>query len=241
MFENLFASYNKVSPPENMREQITEPYDTVAEIVDVQDYNPIAQTYIESVSPVQTVVNDTTSKKVEEKPSQKKEIKASSKQTLKGTDDFENAFAKAVQRDPSVAKYKNFLTKTAKRESRFDHSIQNQAGAPYYGYFQMGQNEIKSTTGLTVDQFRNDPVAQIIGAAKLYESNLNTIKKIGVYEIGKSKGYSDDALVSGAWMGGPGGVKKYLLGLGDPSDSHWYNGQGGSSVGKIMNNWKANE
>lgn len=106
----------------------------------------------------------------------------------------------------------------------------------------MGKEEIKRTTGLSVEEFRNDPVQQILGAIKLYKMNLKTMKAIGIYDLGKHKGYSDDALVAGAWMGGPGGVKKYLLGLGDPSDSHWYkNGKGGSSVGKIMNNWKDNE
>lgn len=160
------------------------------------------------------------------------------KVTLKGNKKFEQAFAKAVEVNPNVAKYKNFLVKTAKRESGFNSYIQNTAGAPYYGYFQMGKEEITMTTGMSVEEFRNNPVAQILGACKLYEMNLRTIKKIGVYDLGKQKGYSDDALVAGAWMGGPGGVKKYLLGQGDPSDSHWYkDGKGGSSVGKIMNNW----
>lgn len=167
---------------------------------------------------------------------QQKEIK------LKSSKQFERAFQEACKINPEVRDYKIFLVKTAKRESGFNSHIQNQSRAPYYGYFQMGKNEIKTTTGLTVEQFRNDPVQQILGAVKLYKMNLATIKKLGVYQIGKQKGYSDDALVSGAWMGGPGGVKKYLLGEGDPSDSHWYkDGKGGSSVGKIMNNWKANE
>ena len=68
--------------------------------------------------------------------------------------------------------------------------------------------------------------------------NLKTIKALKIYDIGKNQGYSDDALVAGSWLGGPGGVKKYLLGKGDPSDSHWYGGKGGTSVGKIMNNWE---
>lgn len=163
---------------------------------------------------------------------------------VKGPKSFELVLDEAEKINPEVKQYRNFLIKTAKRESGFNSHIQNTTGAPYYGYFQMGKDEIKRTTGLTVEEFRNDPVQQILGAVKLYKMNLKTIKAIGVYNIGKEKGYSDDALVAGAWMGGPGGVKKYLLGLGDPSDSHWYKkaGQkGGSSVGKIMNNWKANE
>lgn len=236
MFENLFASYNKVSPPESFNKPSFKVEDEKQE-----ELNPVAKTYVTSVIPISgnnsDEQDDNSSKKEQKKTATKK--KTTSQQiTLKGTDDFESAFNKAIQRDPSVAKYKNFLTKTAKRESGFNSTIQNGFGAPYYGYFQMGENEIKSTTGLTVDQFRNDPVAQIIGAARLYESNLNTIKKIGIYDLGRQKGYSDDALVSGAWMGGPGGVKKYLLGQGNPSDRHWDpQGKQGSSVGEIMNNW----
>lgn len=173
--------------------------------------------------------------------SKQEEIQEEKKSELKGPKKFEEAFQKAVEINPKVAKYKDFLVKIAKRESGFNSHIQNTAGAPYYGYFQMGASEIKKTTGLSVEQFRNDPVQQILGAVKLYELNLKTIKAIGVYDIGRERGYSDDALVAGAWMGGPGGVKKYLLGKGDPSDSHWYGGKGGSSVGQIMNNWKKNE
>lgn len=175
------------------------------------------------------------------------DIIRSKPKAIKGSSSFEEAYKKAVQINPSVAKYKDFLTRTAKRESNFNSYIQNTAGAPYYGYFQMGEQEIKKTTGLTVEQFRNDPVAQILGAAKLYEMNLATVKQlkafdgkdsIKVYELCKQKGYSDDAIVAGAWAGGPGGVKKFITGKGNPSDSHWYGGQGGTSVGKLMNEFK---
>lgn len=161
-----------------------------------------------------------------------------SKKVYKGTDAFEKALDEAIKINPEVAKYREFLVRTAKRESGFNSYIQNTTGAPYYGYFQMGQKEIKATTNLSVKEFRNDPVAQILGAVKLYNMNLQSLKKLGVYNLGKQKGYSDDALVSGAWLAGPGGVKKYLLKKGDPSDSHWYkNNKGGTSVSKIMNNW----
>lgn len=166
------------------------------------------------------------------KPKETKKIK------VKGSADFEKAFAEAVTIYPKASKYKDFLTLTAKRESGFDSYIQNTAGAPYYGYFQMGQEEIRTTTGLTVEQFRNDPVQQIIGACKLYDKYLNSVKKLGVYDLCKKEGYSDDAIVAGAWAGGPGGVKKFITGQGDPSDAHWYGGQGGTSVGKLMNQFK---
>lgn len=161
----------------------------------------------------------------------------SSKVILKGNKQFEEAFAEACKINPSVVNYKNFLTKIAKLESGFNSHIQNRSGAPYYGYFQMGKEEIKRTTGLTVEQFRNNPVQQILGAVRLYNNYIKTVKAIGIYDLCKEKGFSDDAIAAGAWAGGPGGVKKFIKGLGDPSDSHWYKKagiQGGTSVGKRM-------
>lgn len=164
----------------------------------------------------------------------------STKHTSKGRSEFESNLEKALKINPSISKYKDFLIATASRESGFNSYIQNTAGAPYYGYFQMGKEEIKSTTGLSVEEFRNDPVSQILGAAKLYEKYINSVKKLGVYELCKEKGYSDDAIAAGAWLGGPGGVKKFITEQGDPSDSHWYNGKGGTTVGTLMNQFKNN-
>lgn len=227
-FNNVFATYNQVSPPDN-----------IESIQRLSDYLNIEEDlFVPDTNFNQTEDSITT----EQIPEQQEEIQIKTnspkKSTLKGSAEFEKAFNEALKIDPSISKYKNFLIKTAKRESGFNSYIQNTAGAPYYGYFQMGKEEIKRTTGMTVEQFRKNPVAQILGAAKLYELNLRTIKAIGVYEIGKNAGYTDDALVAGAWAGGPGGVKKFLLGKGDPSDSHWYGGNGGTSVGKIMNSFK---
>lgn len=150
---------------------------------------------------------------------------------------FEQALSEATKINPAVAKHKNFIRKIRKAETSNskDPRIQNSAGAPYYGWFQMGREEIKATTGLTVEQFRIDPVQQILGATKLYELYLAEVKRIGAYGLCKSKGYSDDAIVAGAWLGGAGGVKKFIKGQGNPSDSKWYGGKGGTSVGRRMN------
>ena len=237
MFEDLFTTYSSLDPPPIPRRQNVS---NDSENIEPNRYSPIItiNNPIIDESEGQDPFSSQTDKpqfiETQEQPSKQEK-------PLKGPKAFEEAFEEALKINPDIAKYKNFLIRTAKRESGFNSNIQNTAGAPYYGYFQMGKNEIALTTKMSVEQFRKDPVAQILGACKLYDMNLRTIKKLGVYDLGRERGYSDDALVSGAWMGGPGGVKKYLLGQGDPSDSHWYNGQGGSSVGKIMNNWKANE
>ncbi len=254
MFEDSFTTYNMVEPPKIYKDNPD------LAIRDIEEYNitkypmmidnPTIATELETfpgvVSPFESqskvkLSNNTSSDVQRLAENTNKPVK---KQQLKGSKAFEDAFKKAVTINPEVSKYKDFLVKTAKRESNFNSYIQNTTGAPYYGYFQMGQREIKSTTGLSVEEFRNNPVQQILGAVKLYKMNLKTLKALKIYSVGRERGYSDDALVAGCWMGGPGGVKKYLLGLGDPSDSHWYKkaGQkGGSSVGKIMNDWRVAE
>lgn len=250
MAVSKWATYENVNPPQidsnffNNQPKLEDFYE-----------NPIYETFIQSVpqyQPEVKVISDSveTSEQTPEQDNKTKKIKKAKEietertqpredyKKYKGFDQFMQAYNQALKVNPNISKYKDFLIRTAKRESGFNSYIQNSAGAPYYGYFQMGKDAIKLTSNLSVEQFRNDPVAQILAACKLYEYNLTTIKKIGVYDIGKQKGYSDDALVAGSWMGGPGGVKKYLLGKGDPSDSHWYkNKNAGSSVGKIMNNW----
>ena len=235
MFEKFFTAYN-IAPPEGYELTLPDiPELTSKPIIDdipiIQDnsfeYPGIASPYESSIE-----LRDIQY----EQP-----VQSNTPQTLKGPDHFESVLREAAEINPEVEQYRDFLIKTAKRESGFNSSIRNTAGAPNYGYFQMGVEEIRKTTGLSVDKFLHNPVQQILGAVKLYKMNLKTLKVLGVYNLGREKGYSDDALVSGAWMGGPGGVKKYLLGQGDPSDSHWYHGKGGSSVGRIMNQWRQYE
>lgn len=236
MFDDLFTTYSSLDSPPIERKTSN------LKRIDTDLYKRNTTLNINSSAPNQDLdwqeTSDPFSFKTDEPKFENKKQNNPSIQKehtiLKGPKAFEEAFNKALEINPSIIKYKSFLVRTAKKESNFNSSIQNTAGAPYYGYFQMGKNEIAVTTKLSVEKFRNDPVSQILGACKLYEMNLGTIKKIGMYDIGKEQGYSDDALVAGAWLGGPGGVKKYLLGKGDPSDAHWYNGKGGTSVGKRM-------
>lgn len=240
MYEDLFTVYNKVDPPAGFKNKTDFDIPEIAytsvdfglpQEVDSQtdDFlsiynmdNPFKETQETSFN---FVYPEATEEKVET---------PTEKVVLKGSAQFEKALEEAIKINPEVAKYRNFLVKTAKLESGFNSHIQNTAGAPYYGYFQMGKSEIQNTTGLSVEEFRNNPVQQILGAIKLYNMNLKTLKAIGAYELCKGKGFTDDAMVAGSWLGGPGGVKKFIKGLGDPSDSHWYGGTGGTSVGKRM-------
>lgn len=241
MFDDLFTDYSSLDPPPIKRDT-----DILNEVnLGNRDYLTYdLQNLNTSTAEVGTHFSDLQENSFSfqlETPQLKRYASSKGKENLKGPQSFEKSFKKALEIDPSIIKYKNFLVKTAQKESGFNSRIQNTAGAPYYGYFQMGKNEIAMTTKMSVEQFRDNPVAQILGACKLYEMNLKTIKRLGVYNLGKQKGYSDDALVAGAWLGGPGGVKKFLQGKGDPSDSHWYGGKGGTSVGKRMNEFNKYE
>ena len=140
------------------------------------------------------------------------ETKPKTQIQLKGPKEFERVLDRAAEINPEVNKYRDWLILTAKLESGFRSNPKNTVGAPYYGYFGMGVDPIKRTTGLTIEQFKNDPVQQVLGAVKLYKMNLKTVKTLGIYEKCKAKGYSDDAIFAGTWLGGPGGVNKFING-----------------------------
>lgn len=241
MYKNKFASYNKVESPQISSDFFNESNNLVNDdkILLNESFENTTDFLNDNDSKDEDETNLHINKHTIERSNQiKNKQKNTIQKELKGPDSFQKVLDEAEKIDPDVKKYRSFLIRTAKRESNFNSKIQNKTGAPYYGYFQMGKNEIKTTCGLTVQQFLNNPVQQVLAAIKLYKLNLKTLKNLNVYNLGKMKGYSDDALVTGAWLAGAGGVKKYLLGLSDPSDSHWYkNGNGGTSVSKVMNDW----
>lgn len=157
--------------------------------------------------------------------------------SVKGYNFFKQEFDKYLSIDPSAKKYEQVLTDIANRESRFNFGIQNTAGAPAYGCFQFWQdgkiNNITHYSGLSVDEFLNNPQAQIAAAVKLardIEKRFNSED----LRIADARGYDMNALIKGAWLGGIGGVRKVLRGLGNPSDSKWYGGKSGASVKQVM-------
>ncbi len=83
--------------------------------------------------------------------------------------------------------------------------------------------------GVSVEQFRNNPKLQIEAAANL----ANQFKSQFTEEdrkLAKEKGYNENALLAGAWLGGVGGVRKVLRGEGNPSDKHWSKEGKGTTV-----------
>ena len=161
----------------------------------------------------------------------------------KGLDAFNKAFDEVIAEDSSAAKYRDFLTRIAEKESAFDSYVQNKAGAPAYGYFQFMQdgkkyNNISTYAGTDIETFRNDPKLQIKAAIKLaqdFERGFNA-KDL---EAAKSKGYTMNGLLAGAWLGGVGGVRRYLYGMGDASDKHWSSSGAGTTVGTRIKEFSA--
>lgn len=161
----------------------------------------------------------------------------------KGLEAFNKAFDEVIAEDKDAAKYRNFLTKIAEKESAFDSYVQNKAGAPAYGYFQFMQdgkkyNNITAYAGTDIETFRNDPKLQIKAAIKLAKDFEKGFSAKDL-EAAKSKGYNMDGLLAGAWLGGVGGVRRYLYGMGDASDKHWSKSGAGTTVGTRIKEFSA--
>lgn len=156
---------------------------------------------------------------------------------------FKHYWDEYVSKDPSAAKYEGILTDIANHESRFNYSIKNTAGAPAYGYFQFWEdNKTKNIThysGLSVEEFRRNPLAQIAAAVKMARNIENSLTKNDL-KMAAQKGYGLASLIRGAWLGGLGGVRQVLKGTGNPSDAKWYHGKSkGRSVKEVMDEQKS--
>lgn len=140
--------------------------------------------------------------------------------------DFENNFYQSGVSQDRLP----FFAKLAAKESAFNPTIQNTAGYPAWGYFQFmdgtftdsngdtrSWSNIRDIANVSVEEFLNNPILQIQSADKLankFLSSFNSEDK----RLAREKGYSDSALVAGAWLAGAGGVKRFLRGNGNPSD-----------------------
>lgn len=145
--------------------------------------------------------------------------------------DFDKAYDEYEKKNPSSRKYRKFLKKVAYYESRFNSKAKNK-NAPAYGWFQFMQdgnryNNISSYTGLDINSFINNPVAQIEGANRmimdierqLTASDRNRMKELGI---------TDEGALGLAWLGGVGGLRRFIHKGINASDSSWYkNGSGG--------------
>lgn len=133
----------------------------------------------------------------------------------------------------------SFFRKLAEKESGFNHRIQNLQGAPAYGYFQFMQdgkrwNNISKFANTDIETFRNNPEVQIKAAHKLADNFMNSFSDRDIARA-RELGYSDSALVAGAWLAGTGGVKKFLHSGISLNDKHWSkDGKTGTDVATRM-------
>ena len=155
----------------------------------------------------------------------------------KGYNIFKSCWDEYVKENPTAAKYEKVLTKIANHESNFNYSIKNTAGASAYGWFQFWQdgkiNNISKYSGLDIESFLQNPMAQIDAAVKMARSIEKQFNSQDL-KLAKAQGYSMDQLIRGAWLGGVGGVRKVLKGQGNPSDSKWYRNNKGRTVKQAM-------
>lgn len=139
----------------------------------------------------------------------------------RGYEDFKSNYEKAGI-DP---KKFEFFASLAKHESNFNPTVQNKAGAPAFGYFQFMQdgkkwNNISKFAGVDISTFRNNPVLQIKAAEKLANTFLSQFTEKDKKRA-RELGYTDSALVRGAWLGGVGGVRNFLHKGVNADDKHW--------------------
>lgn len=172
-------------------------------------------------------------KKVIKKPTIAPKFKVS-KGLTQFNRDFDEALKIGGNEAAQLQSRRALLTHIAQVESTFNSNIQNKTGAPAYGYFQFMQgpykgknyNNIVKHAKVDTNTFRNSPVLQIRAANSLANEFLASIGKSNLDRLHKL-GWTDNAIIAGAWLGGPGGVLKYAFRNIDSSD-------GSDTVGKRM-------
>ena len=148
--------------------------------------------------------------------------------------DFNEALKVGGEEARQLQNRRALLTHIAQVESSFNSSIKNRAGAPAYGYFQFMQgpykgknyNNVGLYAGVDLDTFRKSPVLQIRAANKLANEFIRSFSKTELDRLHKL-GWTDNAIIAGAWLGGPGGVRRFAFRNIDSSD-------GADTVGKRM-------
>lgn len=147
---------------------------------------------------------------------------------------FDEALKVGGKEAEELKSRRTVLTHLAQVESGFNSSIQNRTGAPAFGYFQFMQGLYKGTNhnnigqyaGVDINTFRNSPVLQIRAANKLANSFMSSFSKTELNRL-HQLGWTDNAILAGCWLGGPGNVKKLAFRGIDSSD-------GTDTVGKRM-------
>lgn len=145
----------------------------------------------------------------------------------KGYEQFNRVYDKVQAYNLDAAKYRSLLTKIASIESGFRVSITNNIGAAgYFQFIDSTRNGIMKKLGKSTNKqtFLNNPELQILAAVELAKEFENSFGS-EYLKLAYQKGHTLNGLISGAWLGGVGGVKRYLKSGRDSSD-------GGTTVSK---------
>lgn len=150
---------------------------------------------------------------------------------------FNLYYDQAIKQDNTgqLASRRNLFTRLANQESGFRHDIGNSRGVPAFGYFQFMQgnyrgrnyNNVGQYAGVDLNTFMNSPVLQIQAANNLANYFMNSFSKTEIQRL-HQMGYSDSAIIAGAWLGGPGGVRAFAFKNQDRKDAN------GTGVGRYM-------
>lgn len=146
---------------------------------------------------------------------------------FKGYEQFNRVYDKVQAYNPDAAKYRSLLTKIASIESGFRSGVVNNIGAAgYFQFIDSTRNGIMKKLGKTTNKqtFLNNPELQILAAIELAKEFENGFSSDYI-KLASQKGHNINGLISGAWLGGIGSVKKYLKSGQDSSD-------GGTTVSK---------
>lgn len=228
---NLAIPYTKLDYPiVNKAPEINTDIEYNTSNLDYQEARPAAPTSI--------VIQDYEEQKA---PTKKKIVSKvlPPLKSSKGLTKFNSFYDQAISNYADIADQlksrRNLFTRLANYESSFNSGVQNRAGVPAFGYFQLMQglyrghnhNNIGKHAGVDTATFLNSPMLQIKAANSLANEFMRQFSPIEIQRLHKL-GYSDSAIIAGAWLGGAQGVRRFAFRNQDSKDVH------GTGVGKYM-------
>ena len=212
--------------------------------INIPDISNISQLNAEAAPPTALIQEEPTTEIKKKKSPIKRVIsrKLPDLKPSKGLSAFNLYYDQAVSQDTTgqLAARRNLFTRLANQESSFRHDIGNSRGVPAFGYFQFMQGNYRGTNynnvgqyaGVDLDTFRRNPVIQIQAANNLANYFMNSFSKTEIQRL-HQMGYSDSAIIAGAWLGGPGGVRAFAFKNQNRKDA---NGTGVGNYMQMFNN-----
>ena len=164
------------------------------------------------------IQRDTQSSTKEEPPKKSKENYSK----FSGFEQFNRLYDKVQAYNRDAARYRDILTKIASIESSFRPQVVNSIGAAgYFQFIDSTRNNVMRKLGKPTSKqyFLNNPEVQILAAIELAKEFEKSFSPQEI-ETAKQRGHTLSGLISGAWLGGAQGVKRYLKTGKDSSDGN---------------------